>query len=576
MEANRGLNETKPNPLDSGETSTKGRFRRLLGACLAGAILAFAGMVLLIFLLTPADVDQKLTDLKSGGPHVRARALAWLAQADPDNSDRARVTAALEPALMDGDETGVLNPDLLLRTYLHWAGPDNVPSLIRMVENPTLPAWDSKKAGMVIETLGKLRDKRAIEAIADRLADPTLQDQAVNALKLIGRRAESEVLDHLFDDDPGVRDRAGRLLESYGTKTATIAGEALARLKSNQADIRSGAALWFAENPPDNEKEKAPVASLLTGLLEDLSPKANTLALRALKVWGTRDCLPQLLAFAKRVQKTGVADPELIDVLSQFPDQTAAEGIALQLKIPALRARAVQALLKLGPIATRTVLGYINHPDSGVRKEARSLARLLTIPSGRLLNQTLADLGDSRAPPSRTALRYLATLRPVPVQRAKVSRALNAPLLDPKPDVRADALNAVAVWGTKENTATLLKVLKDFPVGSPGEFQRLVTVLASLHDPAAGPVLAQGLTDCRARDVVSQALIAMGPAAEDAVIPFLRSPDEEAQMAACGILGEIGTQKSLDPLKKAMDSTPWTSPFVKEALVASQKIEARA
>src|SRR5262249_27994466 len=183
MKAIRCLNDTEPNPLDSVEARKKARFSRLLGACFAAAILAVAGIVLLIFLLTPADVDQKVTDLKSGGPHVRARALAWLAQADPDDGDRARVTAALEPSLMDGDETGVLNPDLLLRTYLHWAGPDNVPRLIRMVENPTLPGWDSKKAGMVIETLGKLRDKRAIEAIADRLAEPTLQDQAVNALK---------------------------------------------------------------------------------------------------------------------------------------------------------------------------------------------------------------------------------------------------------------------------------------------------------------------------------------------------------------------------------------------------------
>jgi HEAT repeat protein len=549
--------------------------RRVFGACIASALVAVAGAVFLILLLIPTEVDQKLDDLKTGGPKARARALVWLAQADPQDADRAKVTAALEPALLDGDVSGALAPDLLLRAYLRWAGRDNVPTLVRMVENPTLPAWSPKKAGMVIETLGKLRDRRAIEAIADRLGDPVLHDQAVNALMVIGPQAGNAVLDHLFDDDAGARLQAGRLLESYGAKPETITGEALARLQSNQVDIQRGAVLWFAENPPYNEQVKAPVAKHLTRLLDDLSPKVDALALRALKLWATRDCLPQLLAFARREQKAGVGDPVLIDVLAQFPDEAAAEAIALQLPNASERGKAVQALLKLGPVAARAVLGYVNQPDPGVQKEARSLARLLKIPTGRLLEQTLADLADSRAPRSSTALRYLAGLRPHPASRAKVSRALNAALLDRHPAVRAAALDAVAAWGTKENTATLLKVLGDLTSGAPGLAPRVIAVLASLHDPAAAAVLAQGLTDSEDRDVVGQALVALGPAAEDAVIPFLRSPDERAQVAACWILAEIGTNKSLEPLKEAMDSSGWNSPFAKEVLIASQKIRAR-
>src|SRR5262245_41604866 len=100
-----------------------------------------------------------------------------------------------------------------------------------MVENPTLPAWNAKKAALVIESLGRLRDRRAIQTIADRLGDPVLHDQAASALMVIGPQAENAVLDHLFDNDAGARLQACRLLQSYGVKPEILAGEALARLQ---------------------------------------------------------------------------------------------------------------------------------------------------------------------------------------------------------------------------------------------------------------------------------------------------------------------------------------------------------
>jgi hypothetical protein len=537
--------------------------------------LAVAGLGFLTWLLIPGEIDQKLAAVRSGKPRAGRQALLWLAQADPQDALRFKVTGALEPALLDGDAGGALDPGLLLRAYLRWADRDNVPTLIRMVENPTAPSWGPQQAGLVIEALGKLRDRRAAPAIAAKLGDSRLHDQAVNALKVIGPRAEKVVIEYLFDEDPDVRLRANHLVEEYGTKPEVIAGEALARLKSNLADDPRGAALWFADNPPEDGTTKAKVAKLLTGLLDDLSPKTNAAAVRALKLWATKESLPGLLVFARREQKAGLADPVLIDVLAQFPDARAAEAIALQLKNLSQRGKAVQALLKLGPAATGAVLGCVNHPDPGVRKEARSLARVLKVPADRLLTQTLTDIADPSAGRRRTALQYLAKLRPDPANRAKVARALNAPLVDPNADVRTGALNAVVVWGTKDNTSTLLKVLGDLPGTRPDLGPRVIDILASLHDSAAASVLAQGLTDFRARGVVGPALVAMGPAAEDAVIPFLRSADQGAQLAACGILAEIGTPKSLQPLKDAMDLSAWTSPFVKQALIASQKIRAR-
>ena len=247
-----------------------------------------------------------------------------------------------------------------------------------------------------------------------------------------------------------------------------IAAEALSRLQSGQAEVRGSAAAWFAENPPQDETQKAEAARPLARLLDDLSPKVSGQALQALKLWATPDCLPPLLEYARREQKAASSNPVLIDVLAQFPDQAAAEAIALQLPNPALRDQAVQALLKLGPVATPAILLYLDAPDEGVRKEAQDLCRLLNVPVDRQLEQILADVAGTDIPRCRAALEYLAQLRPEEASRTKVSQALNAALLDVKLGIREDALAAVKVWGSKENTATLLKLLGDFQRGGLG------------------------------------------------------------------------------------------------------------
>jgi HEAT repeat protein len=200
----------------------------------------------------------------------------------------------------------------------------------------------------------------------------------------------------------------------------------------------------------------------------------------------------------------------------------------------------------------------------------------LQIPAGQQLEQTLADVADSRVPRSRAALQYLARLRPDPASRAKVSRALNAPLLDVSPGVCEAALNAVRVWGSKANTATLLKLLTAAEVGRPDHFIPILEILSDLQDPAAAPALAQGLTHPRERELVSRALQAIGSGAEEAVIPFLQSEDDGARCVACQILAEIGTGKSLKALKEASLANPTAFGFNREALIAIQKIMARS
>jgi HEAT repeat protein len=475
------------------------------------------------------SIDQKVSDLTSGAPETRTRALLWLAEADFQEAHRAQVTAVLERLLFEGDARHELDPDLVLRAYLHWANQDNVPTLIRTVEGPNLPSWNARKTGLVMQTLGKLQDNRAADALARKLIDPQLRDQASDALTLLGPGAEPAVLDYLFAGDPDTRQRAGELLAGYGTDPSTVIAAARRRLESNDPEEQRAAAAWFAANPPDAGAQSEGVDVSLAALLADLSPQANAPALRALKLWATRDCLSEVLAFARRVEKAGdtkevaVNKSILIDVLARFPDERAAEAIALDLKDPAQRGKAAQALVKLGPVANAAVVRYLDDSDPDVRQEAASLCQPLQIPAARQLDQTLADVADASKARSRAALQHLANLRPDEASRVRVSQALNAALLDADAGIRDDALNAVRVWATSANTSPL------------------VQLLGSLHGERSA-------NDARTGDVVAQALIAIGSGAEEAVVPLLKSPDAVVRRQACWVLTEIGTPNSVSPL----------------------------
>src|SRR5262249_27592111 len=428
--------------------------------------------------------------------------------------------------------------------------------------------------------LGKMQDERAVDVLVRKLADPSLRNQAVTALQFMGPKAELAVLDYLFDPDPATRARAGQLLADYGTNPRTMAAAALDRLKSNQPELQASAVAWFADSPPAGGAEQTEVVRLLATLLDRLSPKVNAQALRALRLWATRDCLPQLLALAQREAARGTSqadfgDPVLIEVLAQFPDEGAAQAIARQLRSASQRGKAGQALLKLGPAATRAVLGYLNDPDPAVQSEARGMGVSLNLSAERQLEQTLTDVADKSRERSRAALQYLARLRPEEASRTKVSRALNTPVLDPDPAMRADALNAIAVWGSKENTAALRKVLGSFQSKGAGRNVQVIAVLGALKDPAAAQALAQGLTHPRERGAVVRALQAIGPGAEGAVLPLVNSVDQGARIEACRVLATIGTPRSLEALDQATLAYHMDPAFVPQGQPASQQSAGR-
>jgi HEAT repeat protein len=120
----------------------------------------------------------------------------------------------------------------------------------------------------------------------------------------------------------------------------------------------------------------------------------------------------------------------------------------------------------------------------------------------------------------------------------------------------SDALKALQVWNTPEVVPGLIPKLRDGRIRD-----QVIQILARLRDPrAAGPLAARLVDDTFGRAV--QALIAIGPPAETAVIEQLRSPDPGARRRACEVLKEIG---GMDALIVMRDARPDPDPFVRRA-----------
>ncbi|HZZ81648.1 MAG TPA: hypothetical protein VFE62_24310 [Gemmataceae bacterium] len=542
-----------------------------LALCLAPALLVLVAILAAWSWPKSDPFEDALRALRTNDPAQSQPALQWLTESDPVDAERPKVTAALEGLLLNGDVHHNLDPNLVLSVYLAWADKDNVPALARMVQNPTAPGWDPRKTALAMDALAKLGDDRGYAALAAKLGDPALHDQAINALRIVGPKSQAAVLPYAFDGNPDTRGRALSLLSEFGTSPRTVADAASARLRSPQIDVRRSALTWFLENAPSNDSQKSESAALLGKMLADPSPDINSQALRALKAWATRDCLPDLVEYARCDQLTPGGNPDLIEVLARFNDASAADAVALQLKNNNTRAVATQALLKLGPVAENAVLANINHPDRDAQKQARSVARMLKISDDRLLDQTLADVADSRIARSRTALHRLAEIRPDAANRAKVSAALNATLIDPSRGLSDESLNALRVWGTAANTDTLVKML--VPAGSNA---RVIEFLGAIQDPRAAAALAPSLEHASERPLVSRALRSIGSASEDAVAPYLDSLNGAVRCEATRILGDIGTTKSLHAMERAYRGAGGNLEFSRELEAAMQRIAARS
>ena len=162
------------------------------------------------------------------------------------------------------------------------------------------------------------------------------------------------------------------------------------------------------------------------------------------------------------------------------------------------------------------------------------------------LHAILFDLRSENLSRRGGACSRLIHLPVVPDRQAEVCELLYANL---KMDDQTAgwAADALGVWGTKHSTVMLAEKLKS---ANQHIRMRCITALSKIGDPSAIPILVQRLADRSDRYAARRALEQFGAQTEPALLPVIKSPDDQTRDAAIYLLGKIGGQRSIAALKK--------------------------
>ncbi|SIO19724.1 HEAT repeat-containing protein [Singulisphaera sp. GP187] len=190
---------------------------------------------------------------------------------------------------------------------------------------------------------------------------------------------------------------------------------------------------------------------------------------------------------------------------------------------------------------------------------------------GDFTDQALADLKSPNPHFRKMALGRLKNAPPND-RRDEIAKAVEPLLTDPDGFCRSDAAKTLAVWGGVDSTPALLKVLKD-----PAFNVRwaILDALKELRDPKAAEALIDYLMTSNDRGKAAEALKAIGPSAEEAVLRGLTHHDGFARMDVCRILQAIGTLKSVPALQDVVINGQGHGLDVMAARDALKQIELR-
>jgi HEAT repeat protein len=169
-------------------------------------------------------------------------------------------------------------------------------------------------------------------------------------------------------------------------------------------------------------------------------------------------------------------------------------------------------------------------------------------PGADPLTKALFDLKIESPQFRERGLQEIKGMAPNEQRRAEVAKALEDFLAkETNPSPRAEAVQVLAKWATKDNVPTLLRALTD-----KDRFvqTRAMEALAGLKEPAAIEPIAERL-ESNWPDA-GKALRAFGPKAEPALIKCMDSPTQRTRELACEILKDTGTKASVPALAKAL------------------------
>lgn len=187
------------------------------------------------------------------------------------------------------------------------------------------------------------------------------------------------------------------------------------------------------------------------------------------------------------------------------------------------------------------------------------------------LDDLIVELNSGDGPRVREAARRLEDVTGETPNRPEVAKALHDALVKAEDHARSTIGKALVKWATPKQTQYLIDLLneEDFWIR-----RATMEALGKRKDKKAIPALAARLGDDHDTISAINALEQYGPVAEEAVLKQLGDQHWSEKMKIVGLLGDIGTKKSLPVLKK-LESSDESSIVRNHAEDAIDAIESR-
>jgi HEAT repeat protein len=313
----------------------------------------------------PRDGAEALARLKNNGPDVD-EAFRWLRDADLNHPLRRDFARQLD-GMVDNQRRQPFPNGTFFDAYFRWANAqDNFDSLMRLMQEDGL---GNNRRQRAMETLARLKEVRAAEAIVLRLADFFDRGAATKALETLGPAAQPALLKHLNDANGDVRGNVQRLLTNLRVSTDVLITQTLADLKSTDDKIRAAALEWLTRTPVD-ERRRAEVARALNQWITPQSLEGNLY--KSLELWGTAE---NGMAVANTIDNgNGFQAADRIKLLGKLKDPRTLPTLAARIgKFGFEGGAAKDALKNFGKAAEMEVVKQLQSPDQGQRHAACEL-----------------------------------------------------------------------------------------------------------------------------------------------------------------------------------------------------------
>jgi hypothetical protein len=181
--------------------------------------------------LTAEELTKLLASLESKNGFERKGALDKLAAAIPTAERREEIAKTIEA--YTAHEDGFTRYSAL-KALGTWGSAENVPAVIEQ-----LKSHDVFTRNNAMETLGKLKDPRAVEPLCEKFKNFHDRREARQALEQLGSMAEKGVIGLLDEQDWNCKMSACQLLAKIGTKESL---PALEKATKDSNGLVSGAA----------------------------------------------------------------------------------------------------------------------------------------------------------------------------------------------------------------------------------------------------------------------------------------------------------------------------------------------